>query len=232
MSMKLYVLVTDVIGSSQLSDRARLTKDLQVAADEVNAEFGRHLFADLEITRGDEMSAVLTSVSGAYDVLATLERILHPRRFRSVLVYDELTAGLDTKRAGIIDGPAFYQAHEHMAELKRSKKTFTLASGQVELDEAAEVLVNLLQWRWGEMTDLQRQIVRLYQQEKNQLRVAELLGRSQQQISHSLIATKWELIQSSEGAIRHLLELIDRKNATLPAERHRSDELGHVVNFA
>jgi DNA-directed RNA polymerase specialized sigma subunit len=106
-----------------------------------------------------------------------------------------------------------------MSVLKRTKRTFCLASGQSELDEAAEVLVNLLQWRWNEMTDLQRKIVRLYQKERNQLKVGEMLGRSQQQVSHSLIATKWELINSSEAAIRHLLELIDRKNGTLILEQ-------------
>jgi len=217
--MKLYVLVADVVGSSQVPDRAALTESLQEAATRINSEHREHLFADLEITRGDEMSAVLTSLSGAYDLMSSLEQTLYPVRFRSVMVYDHLTAGLDTRRAGIIDGPAFYRAHEKMAQLKKSKKTFALASGQSELDEAAAVLVNLLQWRWTEMTDLQRQIVRLYQQEKNQLRVAELLGRSQQQISHSLIATKWELIHSSEGAIRHLLELIDRKNGMATSER-------------
>lgn len=214
MTTKLYVLVADVVGSSQVADRADLTRKLQEAADSINQEHGHALFANLEITRGDEMSAVLTSLSSAYDLMSALEQALYPIRFRSVLVYDELTAGLETRRAGIIDGPAFYRAHERMAQLKKSKKTFALASGQGELDEAAEVLVNLLQWRWNEMTDLQRQIVRLYQQERNQLRVAELLGRSQQQISHSLIATKWELISSSEGAINHLLELIDKRNGT------------------
>ncbi len=215
--MKLYVLVTDVVGSSQVEDRAKLTKRMQGVAEQINSEHRGDLFADLEITRGDEMSAVLTSVSRAYEVLASLEVALYPERFRSVLIYDDLTAGLDTRRSAVIDGPGFYQAHERMSQLKKSKKTFSLLSGQSELDEAAEVLVNLLQWRWNEMTKLQRRIVRLYQEEKNQQKVAELLGKSQQQISHSLIATKWELINSSEGAIRHLLELIDRRNATSPA---------------
>ncbi|MCB1034928.1 MAG: hypothetical protein KDD47_13960, partial [Acidobacteria bacterium] len=192
--MKLYVLITDVVGSSQVSDRAELTRKLQAAAERVNEDHADDLYAPLEITRGDEMCAVLSSISCSYDLLSTLEEILHPTRFRSSLVYDELTAGLETRRAAVIDGPAFYRARELMSQLKKSKKTFALGTDQPEQDEAAEVLVNLLQWRWNEMTDLQRQIVRLYQNEKNQLRVAELLNRSQQQISHSLIATKWELI--------------------------------------
>jgi|GEM_PF-1082810 hypothetical protein len=216
---KYYVLVSDVVGSSQLPDRASLTAKLQGALGAINSEHAEHFVAPLEITRGDEMAAVLRSVCSAYDIMAALEDALYPVRFRSALVFDELTAGLETARSGIIDGPAFYVAHEQMSVLKRTKRTFCLASGQSELDEAAEVLVNLLQWRWNEMTDLQRKIVRLYQKERNQLKVGEMLGRSQQQVSHSLIATKWELINSSEAAIRHLLELIDRKNGTLILEQ-------------
>lgn len=216
-SMKLYVLLSDVVGSSSLPDRADLTARLQTASERVNEEHRNDLFANLEITRGDEMAAVLRSASNVYDVLMVLEEELYPVRFRSVLVYDELTAGLETRRSSVIDGPAFYKAQDKMGALKRTRNTFSLASGQAEFDEAAEVLVNLLQWRWNEMTELQRQIVRNYQDVRNQQKVAELLGRSQQQISHTLIATKWELINSSEGAIRHMLQLIDRRNATIPA---------------
>jgi hypothetical protein len=215
--MKLYVLLSDVVGSSSLPDRADLTARLQKASERVNDEHRNDLFANLEITRGDELAAVLRSASNVYDVLMVLEEELYPVRFRSVLVYDELTAGLETRRSSVIDGPAFYKAQDKMAALKRTRNTFSLASGQAEFDEAAEVLVNLLQWRWNEMTELQRQIVRNYQDVRNQQKVAELLGRSQQQISHTLIATKWELINSSEGAIRHMLQLIDRRNATIPA---------------
>ncbi|MDY7094789.1 MAG: SatD family protein [Acidobacteriota bacterium] len=215
--MKLYVLLSDVVGSSSLPDRADLTARLQKASERVNDEHRNDLFANLEITRGDEMAAVLRSASNVYDVLMVLEEELYPVRFRSVLVYDDLTAGLETRRSSVIDGPAFYKAQDKMSALKRTRNTFSLASGQAEFDEAAEVLVNLLQWRWNEMTELQRQIVRNYQDVRNQQKVAEMLGRSQQQISHTLIATKWELINSSEGAIRHMLQLIDRRNATIPA---------------
>lgn len=214
--MKLYVLLSDVVGSSSLSDREDLTSRIQQAAARINEDHRNDLFADFEITRGDEMAAVMRSVSGVYDVLTILEEELYPVRFRSVLVYDQLTAGLESRRSAVIDGPAFYKAHDMMRALKRTRNTFTLSSGQAEFDEAAEVLVNLLQWRWNEMTELQRQIVRQYQDVRNQQKVAETLERSQQQISHTLIATKWELINSSEGAIRHLLQLIDRRNATVP----------------
>ncbi|MEM9291303.1 MAG: SatD family protein [Acidobacteriota bacterium] len=213
--MKFYVLLADIMGSSRHRDRAALTDSMQSAVEHINERHQADLFAPLEITRGDEMAAVFTSIHGLYSALSELERNLHPVRFRSVVVYDELTAGLDSGRAGVMDGPAFYRARERMTLLKRSRTTFALSSGQKDLNEPAEVLVNLLQWRWSEMTKLQREIVRLYQVERNQLKVAEALGRSQQQISHSLIATKWELIDQSEVAIRHLLELVDRNNGTI-----------------
>lgn len=213
---KAYALLFDVIGSSQHPDRAELTRKLQHVVERVNDEFRGDLLAPLEITRGDQLAAVLWRVSSLYHVLARVDELLHPVRFRSAVAYDALTAGLESGRAAVIDGPAFYTAHEKMQQLKRGKRTFALSgsviSGQTEINGSAEVLVNMLQWRWSQMTELQRKIVRLYEVEGNQLKVGELLGRSQQQVSHSLIATNWELIQHGTAAVHDLFQLIDTQN--------------------
>lgn len=211
---KFYVLLVDVIGSSQMADRAALTDQLQALQTRINGQNQSFLYAPLEITRGDEMAAVLESVSPIYDILSEIDDALYPVRFRSVVAYDRLTAGLGSRRSSILDGPAFYTAHDRMRELKRSKQTFALSSGHDGFNGPAEVLVNMLQWRWSQMTELQRKIARLYQVEGNQLKVGELLGRSQQQISHSLIATNWELLKASESTIRDVFANIDLFNGT------------------
>ncbi|MFQ5839471.1 MAG: SatD family protein [Candidatus Methylomirabilales bacterium] len=218
MPNRFYVLLIDIVRSARLPNRAAATERLEAANGKANTAFADDLFAPFEITRGDESAAVLTSVARAYEMVSSLSDTMQPVTFRSVLVYDELTAGLDSRRSSVIDGPAFYRANEMMQALKRTQKTFALAIGHEELDGPTEALVNLLQWRWSLMTDLQRQIVRLYQQDRNQSRVGAQLGRSQQQISHALNATKWELIDAGEAAIRHLFRLIDRRNTASQQE--------------
>ncbi len=214
---KAYALLFDVIESSQHPDRAELTRKLQHCVECINDEFRGDLFAPLEITRGDQLATVLWRVGSLYHLLARVDELLHPVRFRSVVAYDALTAGLESGRAAVIDGPAFYTAHEKMQQLKRGKRSFGLSSGQSAINDSAEVLVNMLQWRWSQMTELQRKIVRLYEVEGNQLKVGALLGRSQQQVSHSLIATNWELIQHGTAAVQDLFQLIDAQNQVLAA---------------
>lgn len=221
MAERLHVLMMDMVGSASLPDRAAATRRLEEAIGRTNQKFAEDLFAPFEVTRGDETAAVLQSIARAYDMMTAISEAMYPVTFRSVLVYDELTAGLETRRSSVIDGPAFYRADEMMEALKKTQKTFSLSSSQEDLDEPIEALVNLLQWRWNEMTDLQRRIVRLYQQERNQSRVGEKLGRSQQQVSHALHATRWELIDAAEVAVRHLLELLDRRIAAARQESGR-----------
>lgn len=212
MPERLSVLLIDIIRSTELPNRAAATSRLEKANRKANRAFADDLFAPFEITRGDEAAAVLRSVARTYEMIVSIGESIYPVTFRSVLVYGDLTAGLDSRRSSVIDGPAFYRANEIMQALKKTQKTFALATGQEKLDGPTGALVNLLQWRWNQMTDLQRRIVRLYKQEKNQSRVGDKLGRTQQQISHALNATKWELIDTAEAAIRQLFQLIDHRN--------------------
>lgn len=217
-----YVFLLDLVGSTGLPDRNAATRRFRQVGAQVNKTFAKDLFAPFEITRGDEIAAVLRSPARVYEIMATVAEAMSPMRFRYVLVYDELTAGIDTRQSSVMDGPAFYRADAMMREIKRTQKSFALATGQDALDPPAEALVNLLQWRWSEMTDLQRRIVRLYQRERHQARVGRRLRRSQQQVSQALKATRWELLDAGEAAARHLFEQIELGNST----RRRSTASG------
>jgi hypothetical protein len=217
---RLFVLLLDMVASAKLADRDSATRSFARASRRANLAHAHELFAPLQVTRGDEAAAVLSSVRQLYDLMAALSEEMHPVRLRYVLVLGELTAGLQTRRSGVIDGPAFYRADETMRRLKRSQKTFALSTGRPDLDEPAEALVNLLQWRWSDMTPLQRKIVRLYQREGTQADVGRRLRRTQQQVSNALRATRWELLDAAEAAARGLFERIDAAAATTaPTQR-------------
>lgn len=210
MAEKYYVMMIDIVGSSKLPDRDTLIKKLDAAISQVNTAYSKDLWAPFEVTKGDEVAAVLTSVARAYEMIDIFSEVVFPVALRSVIVYDELTAGLDTRRSTVIDGPAFYRGNRMMIKLKKTQKTFALRSRHKELDEATEALVNFLLWRWNNLTKLQRQIVQLYQQERNQSRVAKMLNRKQQQVQNTLEACKWQIIDDAENAVRYLFQFIDR----------------------
>jgi len=206
-----YVTVIDIIGSSRLKDRDALSTQLNVAISRANEEYSHTCWAPFEVTKGDEVAGVLISVATAYDIIDTFAEALYPMVFRSVVVFDELDAGIHTRRSTVIDGPAFRRADQMMKRLKKTQKRFSLSSGEKELDGAAEALVNFLLWRWASLTVLQRQIIRLYQQEQKQSRVAEILNRKQQQIQNTLDVCKWQIIDEAEKAVRGLLQVIDSR---------------------
>jgi hypothetical protein len=206
-----YVIVIDIIGSSRLKDRDALTTQLNVAISRANKEYAHTCWAPFEVTKGDEVAGVLLSVATAYDIIDIFREALDPMLFRSVVVFDELDAGVHTRRSTVIDGPAFHRADQMMKRLKKTQKRFALSSGEKELDAAAEALVNFLLWRWTSLTTLQRKIVRLYQQGQKQSKVAEILNRKQQQIQNTLDVCKWQIIDEAEKALRRLLQVIDSR---------------------
>jgi hypothetical protein len=213
MADKYYVLIMDVIDSSGFPDRDILTGKLEDAAAKANAEFSRYCLSPFEITKGDEIAAVLISISRAYEMVKIFREMLYPADIRSVIAYDELKAGLETKRSTVIDGPAFYRGNRMMLELKKTQRTFALDTQQEKMDEAIDSLMNLLLWQWNNFSDLQQKIIRLYQQEKNQWKVAKMIDRTQQQVHKTLTSCKWEIIDNAEKTIMDMFRFIDEANS-------------------
>lgn len=211
---RFYILIIDLIGSSKLAERDSATRSLENAIRTINKDFSAYFFAPLEITRGDEVAAVLYSVNSVYTILLEFIEALSPVDLRAGLVYGELTAGLESGSSRVMDGPAFYLADKMMRALKKTQKTFASNTGEKTDDIPLEALFNLILWRWKEMTPLQRKIVQLYQEKRNQSEVGQIIGRTQQQVSQTLSASKWELMATAESAIHLLLNQIDNKNKT------------------
>jgi len=205
-----FVLLIDVVQSSKMPDRQALSVSLGAALVVLNRQFEQHLLAPFEITRGDEVAAVLTSAQSLYNITRVLSDYLHPAKFRMVLCFGELTAGLDTRRSTVIDGPAFYQAGSMMQQLKRSRRFVSLSTRAGHIDPVLQSLMNMLLWQWGGFTALQQQVVSLYLLHRNQSAVAGLLGRKQQQIQSTLMNCGWEIVEEAERQVKQLLVLLQR----------------------
>lgn len=204
-----YVLLLDLVGSSQLPDRQAATEQIQQAQEAVNARWEDWWLAPLETTRGDETAAVLRRPDVTWDVIAEMGDEIHPLSLRAVLKYGELVAGLETRRAAIIDGPAFAAADQQMESLKGSARLCRFDTGRPTLDQALNGLGNLLLAQLTDLTELQRTILRRYQAMRQQKAVASSLGRSQQQVSNTLQAIRWEVIDDAEETMRSLLAEVE-----------------------
>lgn len=205
-----FVLLVDVIDSSKLKDRQSLSVSLGEALVRLNQDFTESLYAPFEITRGDEVAAVLTTAKPLYAMCRVLNNFLHPVKYRLVLNYGELCAGLETRHSPIIDGPAFSKAEQMMHALKRSRRFVSLRTRAAHIDPVLQSQLDLLLWHWAGLTPLQQRILSLYLDERNQQRVAARLGRSQQQVQQTLSRCGWEIIAEAEKQAGRLLALMQR----------------------
>jgi len=206
-----YVLLLDLVGSSRLPDRQAATETLQGAQAVVNERYANRWLAPLETTRGDEMAAVLRGPEVAYEVISDLGDEIHPLTLRAVVKYGELVAGLETRRASIIDGPAFHVADRQMDDLKDGPGLCHFDLGLEDLDRLLNALGNLLLSQLAELTEQQRKILRHYQRDLEetgsvkQAEVAQAVGTTQQSVSKTLKTIRWELIDAGEKEMRRLL---------------------------
>lgn len=207
---KFYAVIIDVMESSKVKDRNRLTEQMERAILKINKKYHKDCYAPFEITRGDEIAAVLKSIENSYDIVSQINEIISPEKIRTVIVYDDLNAGLKSFRSSVIDGPAFYRGNSLMAELKKTQKTFLLKTGIESDDRIIESLINLLLWQWDNFTDKQKRIIRLYQKIRNQKKVAEKILRTQQQVQSTLETCRWELIDNAESTLKEMFKRIDK----------------------
>src|SRR6266853_917831 len=89
-----FVVLFDVIRSQKIEDRQLVTTRLRKGIRILNARFGEDIYAPLEITRGDEVAAVLSSITGLFEMFGDFRDIVYPVRLRMAVSYGALTAGL------------------------------------------------------------------------------------------------------------------------------------------
>ncbi|MBN1981642.1 MAG: hypothetical protein JW795_08930 [Chitinivibrionales bacterium] len=126
-----------------------------------------------------------------------------PFKMRWVVVFDELTGGLTYRSSAEAVGPAFIKADTQMRLLKATTFYCDVVSGNESIDMQLRGSINLLLWRLHSLSTLQMAMLRSYQRLHRQQEVADLLGKTQQQVQKSLKDIQWEIIDCAERAIDH-----------------------------
>jgi len=206
MGRKLIVLVGDLIGSSSISHRDLSQRKLVDTYQQINVIYAKDFYAPIKITRGDEIAGVLHKIDNLYRIADSINEMIYPFRLRFILVKSLLTAGLDTKDAAIIDGPAFKIAGELLLKEKIEKKDFIFYLGNPILDQVLTALSNLLSGIKKDWTENQRTVVHLYRELQNQREVAKRLRVTQQNIAKILKSVDWPMVQEAEEALNRLLK--------------------------
>lgn len=216
MKQKLLVLLGDVVSSRQIVDRDRFQNRLAELCSMINAEYANDIYAPFKGLKGlDEIGGVLKDISNAFNIIILISEMLYPCKMRCSLVYDFVDTALDSGDIAKMDGPAFHRASKAILELKETELLTRIAVEDEVFDKILEGEINLILLFREARTPKQRKIIKEYELIKNQIKVSERLGLSQQYVSMTLKRTRWKMLKDLEEELNRSLysyqQRIERK---------------------
>ena len=201
------ILVGDIVGSREASDRQKLQSDIQSSLDEVNDEVDGSSIAPMEIVRGDEFEGGFRDPSACIEAFFTLERILFPVRFKAGIGVGEISTSEDTSISRM-DGPAFHRARAAVEEAKSSASDLLIRSNNQSRDAILNTILDLLTLLKERWTDRQWEIVNHYREnrDRTQSEIAYEFGISQPAVAKVLQRTKIKHIDGAKEVLAHELK--------------------------
>ncbi|MDL1969985.1 MAG: SatD family protein [Candidatus Desulfofervidaceae bacterium] len=215
MRKKLFVLLGDVVHSRYITDREKFQEKLIMACKRVNATYSSDIYADFKILKGiDEVGGILSVISNSYRIIRTISEEIHPNLIRFVLVWDYVDLISDTTDISKMDGIAFHKASEMLNKLKETKFLFDMCVTDEIIDMAITGQVNLISFIKRNWSPRQYQVIKAYEKIKNQQKVAERLGITQQAVSKILGYSGWKEISTVEESLNYILHAYAQRIGT------------------
>lgn len=200
------VVLGDVVGSREVDDRAALDRRLRSALRAVNETYGARVGAPFTPLKGvDEFGGTLAGREAAYDVARTIQTGLHPAVARYAVVAGDVDVNPDATDVSVMDGPAFHRADELLAALGADGGHFVLETGDPAVDDLATAAGDLALAVREDWTERQAEVAAAYRRLGTQAAVADRLGVSQQAVSKSLQAARYDRVQRAEARLTRAL---------------------------
>lgn len=190
------VMIADVIGSRQLTNRGQLQALLEAELRSLSDDRSS-MASPYTITLGDEFQAVFDSANRVFpDILAIL-RALHPVGLRFALGIGPLATPINPEQAIGMDGPAFYQARDLLAGLKKDRRTIAIAGLPAD-DGLQNSALGLLDHQIHKWRPNRLDILRFLLQGNEVEAIADNLDITEQSVYKNI----------REGALAHAIQLI------------------------
>ena len=170
-----YVLYGDVIGSRSISDRPAFNKKINAVIERVNGLFEKQCLAA-------QTPIVLLQIA------TEISRLLLPQQMRFVIAAGNIDTAVEGRDVSRMDGDAFHKAAAMLSELKSEKLWLKCDTTNRQFDYAAENQLNALMLVKKNWTARQVVLYQTYGEHKNQVKVAEIIGVTQQVISKQMTA--------------------------------------------
>lgn len=205
--MRASVLLGDVVGSRELTDRVGFGEKLREACEGVNSAYESVLVAPAKPLKGvDELGVVFDDRRATYGIAKGLLGDVHPAIVRFGVAEGRIDVGKESGDITEMDGPAFHRADELVASTRERGLLFDAEFDDRTLDRAIADEVNLLlRWR-AERTERQLEYLRAYERHGTQAGAAESLGVTQQAVSKVLRQAGFPFVDEIESRLGETLE--------------------------
>ncbi len=200
----------DIIGSKKIPNKGDFWNKLDNVIKDVNEEFKQYLEYDIEIFKGDEITAMVKNprkkgdedpVKIAYKIASKMFEYLSPIKIRLVISEGEIDSQRKTDKLNEKDGEVFWNASQTLQDLKKSKRFIRFSLKNREKNPMASSMADLiteLKYQW---TETEKEIIRLYETHNNQEKVADELKTTQQSVSDGLRRSKHKIIREAEKVL-------------------------------
>ena len=195
------VITADIIDSKTYPDLAVSLKPklAMVRADSLLTPFS--------LSRGDEVQAVCGEVSALPVLLRALRFNCRPCRLRIGVGIGAVDDREMAANSWEMSGEAFFRARQALERLGKVKKPETWLIGEdPRFDTALNTIYQLLDLIMADWTDEQWQAVMAYEENETQLKAAEKLHVSRQNVQKLCRAAKWDHIRLAETNLAALLK--------------------------
>jgi hypothetical protein len=147
--MKEYVLMADVIGSSD-QDSSKLMKDFKSLVSEANKKFNNEISSPLTITLGDEFQGIVKNLKTGIEVMIFIEEKILEKDFyfklRYILNEGEVETKINKDRAYGMLGNGLTFARKILNSMKKENNRFQIFLDNSQLSTTLFRLFMLLQY--------------------------------------------------------------------------------------
>ncbi|WP_163384202.1 SatD family protein [Cyclobacterium jeungdonense] len=175
----------------------------------MNEEFHSSIKIPFTIYSGDSFGGICDSIESAIDIVLAIQEYHKYHNSRLVLIEDDVSFGLETKKFLNLEGPALWKSNDLLDNLKKST-SFFLADLQNDLKRiTVNTILNLILSIRNDWSEIEWAVYRHEGLDIKQKDLAEKLGVSQQYISKISNKSKLRLVREAEKNLKQLLHGID-----------------------
>lgn len=152
-----YVIMADIVGSSEASSVPKLAKAFERLVKRCNEWNKSEIISPLTITLGDEFQGILKSECSFYKVITWLEENKWQEgveiSLRYVLEFDKIETEINREIAHGMLGSALTNARQRLSGLKEEKGQWFAIGDKIAFAELKQIQVNLYLsllrgWKW------------------------------------------------------------------------------------